>query len=197
MREIDSPYSPIGSVSALYASSGVVAHVRNPADVGGLPEGCVALHVEVAGVPPVSVAVRILTQQSEEPATLQTDGSIDDLGKIPRWVSNADRAIFIASIRSPMLEEFYTNAIRDSAQHVDAWGASRPSESCFTYDGIANSCANPGPRQTPGRVCLDASLGPFLKGAHIFGTNKCAKLRAPCEEAKTVSPYTRSTTSAS
>ena len=179
MREIESPYLSTGSVSALYASPGVVAHALNPADVGELPEDCLVLHVEVAGALSVSVAVRILTQQSDQPGCLQSAGAIDDLGRMLLWVSNADRAILIASIRSPTLEEFYTNAIRDSAQHVDAWSASRPSENGFTYDGIANSCANPGSRQTPDRVCLNASLGPFLKGSHICGAKKCAKLRAP------------------
>ena len=87
-------------------------------------------------------------------------------------VSGTDRAILIASLRSPLIEEFYNNAMGDSARHLDAWSAIRPGEGGFSYDCIAKVCANPGAQKTPYRVCVSASLGPSLKGAHIYGAKK-------------------------
>ena len=178
MREIESPYLLTGSFPTLYASPDAVVRAIKPPDVGGLPADCLLLHVVVSGAPCVSAPVRILTHTREPPGCLQSACATDDLGRMLSWVPNTDRAVLIEFLRGPLIEEFHSITIRDSAQHFNAWASCRPSESGFTYDGIANICANPGDQQTPDRVFLNASLPPSLKGAHICGAKKCAKLRA-------------------
>ena len=167
MREIESPYLSSGPHSSLYASSDAEVNPLNPADYASLDSDSLLLQVAVPGESTVVVAVRILAHTQEPGPRLQNVGAHGGVGGMLSWVSDTDRAILITSLRSAALEQFYDNAMHNCARHLDAWSASRPGESGYTYDGIANACANPGAQKTPDRVCLNASIRSSLKTVHI------------------------------
>ena len=167
MREIEPPYLPMGSYSEVYASPDAEVIPLNPSGCAALAGDSLLLQVAASGDPCVVVAMRIPTHTQEPPLCLQIGSAQEDLQRMLSWVSGTDRAIFIASRRSAILEHLYDDAMGNCARRLDAWSANRPRECGFTYDGIANACANPGAKQTPDKVCANASLGPSLKRAHI------------------------------
>ena len=102
-----------------------------------------------------------------------------DQGAIVTRVSDTGRGICIASIGSPILEKVYNNAMADFSRRLDSWAAMRPGELCFTYDGIANACDNPGIQRPPDRVVLNGHPRSPLRRALLCGAKNCAKSRAP------------------
>ena len=157
------------SYSEVYASPDADVIPLNPSDCAALAGDSLLHQVAVSADPSVVVAMRILTYTQVHPLCLQSGSAQGDLGGILSCVSGTDRAIFSASLRSAIPQQFYDDASGNFARRLGAWSANRTREFGFSYDVIANACASPGAHRTPDKVCANASLGASLKRAHITG----------------------------
>ena len=155
------------------------------------------LQVGVPAGPNVVVAARILTHTRETPLFVQSARTAEDLARTPSCVSGKDRAILSASIRSPILKEFYYKATGDGAPHLDAWPDGRPRERAVLRTTVSLTFAKTRAPSRPQSGYSWPHLSARLSMGRIFSARRNARgSDPPCAGANTERFYALSTTSA-